>query len=58
MLFITIDFKNSNKLFDYPKHLPVPIKGDIVRFQENYGRVKEVRHMTHNTVTEIRIICS
>ena len=57
-VFITIEFWNVNGLFDYPKHLPIPQRNDIVHFNGKYGRVEVVKHMTEGSVTEIKISCS
>ena len=56
-VFITIQFQDCDKLFDYPKYLPMPRKGEIVIFNSNYGKVSEVKHMTEGNVSEIKIVC-
>ena len=56
-LFITIEFADIPGAFDYPKHLPLPKKEDIVHFNGKFGKVEVVKHMTEGSVTDIRIIC-
>ena len=57
-VFITIEFANIVGLFDYPKHLPVPSKNDIVILDGKSGRVVAVRHVISGNVAEITIVCA
>lgn len=57
-IFIVITFDNIPGLFDYPKELPIPKIGEAIRFNEKYGKVKDVRYATSDNVTEIKIVCS
>lgn len=56
-VFITIEFADIPGLFDYPKHLPIPQKDDVVHFDGKFGKVEVIKHMTEGTVTDIRIKC-
>lgn len=56
-VFITIEFADVPGIFDYPKHLPLPQKDDIIYFEGYRGKVDTVMHMTKGTVTDIRIVC-
>lgn len=56
-VFITIEFADIAGVFDYPKHLPIPRKDDVVHFNGKFGKVEVVKHMTEGSVTEIRIEC-
>jgi hypothetical protein len=56
-VFITIEFADIQGLCDYPKHLPIPQKEDVVHFDGKFGKVEVVKHMTEGTVTDIRIKC-
>ncbi len=55
--FITIQFADVPGLFDFPKHLPLPRKGDKIHFEGKFGTVKEVRFMIKGNVSEIKIVC-
>jgi len=57
-VFITISFADVPGIFDYPKHLPIPRENETVHFNELYGKVNKVKHMTSGNVTEISIVCS
>jgi hypothetical protein len=56
-VFITIHFADVSGLFDYPKHLPLPQKEDIIYFDGKSGKVSAIKHMIEGTVSEIQIIC-
>lgn len=56
-VFRTISFANYPGLDDYPKHLPLPRKDDIIQLNGKCGLVSVVKHMTEGNVTEIKIIC-
>lgn len=56
-IFITIEFDNKPGLFDYPKYLPIPKIGEEVHFNNKFGNVLEIKHMTNGNVTEIKIRC-
>ena len=56
-VFITIEFADVPGVFDYPKHLPIPGKEDIVHLDGKFGKVEVVKHITEGTVTDIRIKC-
>jgi hypothetical protein len=56
-VFITILFSDVPGIFDYPKHLPIPKKDDVIHFNGKYGKVEFIRHMTNGNVTDIRIVC-
>lgn len=56
-VFIVIEFDNIHGLFDYPKDLPIPHLKEEVHFNGRFGRVKEVKHMTNDSVSEIKIRC-
>ena len=56
-VFITIEFADIPGVFDYPKHLPIPQKDEVIHFNGMFGNVDVVKHMTEGTVTDIRIIC-
>lgn len=56
-VFVTIEFEEWPGLVDYPKDLPVPRIGEIVRLNQDCGRVRQVKHLTEGLVTEIKISC-
>lgn len=56
-VFITIEFADIAGIFDYPKHLPIPSKDDVVHFNGKFGKVEVVKHMTEGNVTDICIKC-
>ena len=56
-VFIILRFSSTRDVFDYPKHLPIPQKGDIVIYNEHLGIVENIRHCTRGTVTNISIEC-
>lgn len=54
-IFITIDF-GGEKLYDYPKNIPIPRKGERVIFNDLSGDVINVKHIISGIVSEIKII--
>jgi len=56
-VFITIEFADVPGVFDYPKHLPIPQKDEVIHFNGMFGKVEVVKHMTEGDVTDIRIKC-
>jgi hypothetical protein len=58
IIYTTIEEKNKSKLFDYPKYLPIPRLNEFVIFNDISGYVISIRHITDNTVTEIKITLS
>lgn len=56
-VFIILRFENTREVFDYPKHLPIPQKGDVVIYNEHSGKVEMIRHCTSRNVTTISIEC-
>lgn len=55
--FITISFANVPGLFDFPKHLPLPRKDDVIHFDGKFGIVNEVKFMIQQNLSEIKITC-
>lgn len=53
--FTVIDFVSESKALDWPKNLPIPAKGDRVRFDEYYGIVTDVTFLISGNVSEHRI---
>lgn len=56
-VFILLRFFNSSAQIDYPKHLPIPQKGDVVLFNEHAGKVELIKHSTSFNITQIIIEC-
>lgn len=54
---VVISFSEGDKLVFYPKHLPIPQIGHIVYFENNYGKVEEVKHITSDNKTVVNVIC-
>lgn len=56
IIFRTIQFEGIEKLYDYPKYLPIPRIGETVMFKDNCGIVKDIRHIISESVSEIKIV--
>ena len=52
--YIVIEF--SNETVDYPKDLPLPNTGDLIRINNNFGEVIKVSYIIQDTFREIRLI--
>ena len=57
IVFVTIIFGDNPKVYDYPKHLPIPATNDTVILNNEYGTVERVHHITINKVSTIEILC-
>lgn len=57
IVFVTIIFGDNPKVYDYPKHLPIPATNDTVILNNEYGTVERVHHITINKVSTIEIFC-
>jgi len=58
IVFITIEFDYIPGIMDYPKHLPLPTIGSEVIFDGNWGKVNKIKHITHGSITTVRINCA
>lgn len=57
LTFITILFADIPGIFDFPKHLPLPRKDDIIHFEGKFGIVETVTFMIEGNVSDIQIKC-